>query len=71
MYFFDCSSPPPYRPYSSASLIDLPGPKLQTAGGITKSATANDVLHPDVEEKITPSQASDTNQAYVIGLHAV
>ena len=71
MYFFDCYSPPPYRPNSSISLVDLPGPKLRKARPVVKSASREDGELRSLEEKIIPSHAADTNQAYVIGLHVV
>ena len=69
-------SPPPYRPNSSGSLIDLPGPKIKESGHPARAASSEDVQRTGVvelaeEEMIKPSQTSDTNQAYVIGLHAV
>ena len=77
-------SPPPYRPHFG-SLIDLPGPKLRTtvpepgpraADSGDVQSQSDPVIQPGkdvdhiVEEKITPSQALDTNKAFVIGLHA-
>lgn len=68
-------SPPPYRPNPKGIVIDVPEPRIRAAApqGVQEDGVIQprNEEEPVVEEKMMQTQATDTSQAYVIGLHAV